>query len=199
MKISKTALMVLGMGILIIAGVVLYLAYSQYVSQRDALALTINAANQKYSQVTSDKRALEPQLAQLLQKNEELKSAFDAAKGKFPFAAVQSIENEEELSKLAEDSAVKVQILTATDSSKRVDGNLTYLITDFTADVTGDRFNILDFLHRVAMSSKFVSATINSVNLKMEPTPTPGAPDAPPPVNFSTFSVSITIYRYEGN
>lgn len=196
--------MILGVGILIIAGVALYLAYSQYVSQREALYVTIETAQKKIAQVSTEKRSLEPQLTQLQQKTAELKSAYDKVRGEFPVTVTQSIESDEELSKLAEDAAVTVKILSATDSAQSVDGNLTYTTTDFTADVSGDRVNVLDFLHRLAVDSYFATATINTVNLTTvgdapTPTPTPGAPEAPPPVDFSTFNISITIYRYEGN
>jgi Tfp pilus assembly protein PilO len=199
MKFSKTGLLILGIGILIIASVLLYMAYTQFTSQREALFATIDAAQRKFAQVSGEKRTLEPQLTQLQQKNAELKSAYDKARGEFPNVTIQSIEVDEELSNLAEDASVTVKLLTATDGSVQKEGNLTYTVTDFTAEVTGNRANILDFLHRVAMSPYFKTATINNLDLKEEPTPTPEATDVPAPVDLSTMRIAITIYRYEGN
>jgi Tfp pilus assembly protein PilO len=199
MKFSKTGLLILGIGILIIAAVLLYMAYSQFASQREALFTTINAAQNRFAQVSGEKRSLEPQLTQLQQKTAELKSAYDKARGEFPNVTIQSIEVDEELSNLAEDASVKVKLLTATDGAMLKEGNLTYAVTDFTAEVTGNRVNILDFLHRVAVSPYFKTATINTLDLTEEPTPTPEATDVPEPVDLSTMSMAITIYRYEGN
>lgn len=198
-KLSKTSLMILGVGVMIVVSVALYLAYSQYVSQRDALYVTIETAQKKIAQVSTEKRSLEPQLTQLQQKTAELKASYDKAKGEFPNVTIQSIENDEELSGLAEDSSVTFTRLTATDSTALQEGNLTYFVTDFSIEVKGDRTNVLDFIHRVAMSSYFATATINTVNLTTGgDAPTPGAPEVPAPVNYSLF-LSLTIYRYEGN
>jgi hypothetical protein len=201
MKISKNILMVLGVVILVAAGVILYMAYSQYANQRDALFVTIDTANKKFALVSGEKRTLEPQVTQLQQKIDELNATFTKAKGEFPNVTIQSLEYDEALTRLAEDAGVTVQILTASDSARQVDGNLTYIVTDFTAEVTGERANALDFLHRVAVSNYFTSATINSLDMneEIEPTPTTGATDEPPPINFSTMRISLTIYRYEGN
>jgi len=204
LKISKTSLMILAVGIMIIASVSLYLAYAQFVSQRDALYKTIDTANTKYGQVNVDKRSLQPQLAQLQQQNADLKSAYDTARGEFPNVTIQSIEYDEELSRLADESAVMVWVLGATDSSQQAEGNFTYVITNFSVEVKGDRTNILDFIHRLATSSYFATADINTVDLKTggdvaTPTPTPGAPEVPAPINYSDILLTITVFRYEGN
>lgn len=201
MKFTKISLLIIGVGILIAVSVILYLSYSQNVSQREALFQTIEAAQKKISQVSAEKRPLEPQVAQLEQKIADLKSSYNKARGEFPNVSIQSIEYDEELSTLAEDCAITVIKLTATDST--APSNTTYIATDFTVEVKGDRTNLLDFIHRVRQSKYFSTASINSVSLKVEatptPTPTPTEETAPAPLNYSTLQMALTVYRYEGN
>jgi len=201
MKVNRNTLIILGIGILIVVFVVLYMAYSRYVSQRDALLATVDASQNKFSLVSGEKRTLEPQLTQLQQKIADLNASFAKAKGEFPGVSIQSIEYEEEFSKLAEDSSVAVTKLTATDSSTLREGNVTYIVTDFSVEVRGSRTNLLDFIHRVSISKYLGTASINTLKLEEEPvpTPTPGFEPEPPPVNFTTLTLTITIYRYEGS
>ena len=201
MKFTKISLLIIGAGILIAVFVILYLSYSQYVNQREALSQTIEAAQNQISKISAEKRPLEPQVAQLEQKIADLKSSYDKAKGEFPNVSIQSIEYDEELSTLAEDCAITLTHLTATDSTVLKEGSTTYIATDFTVEVTGDRTNLLDFIHRVRQSAYFSTASINSLNLIEEATPTPTSTEetAPAPLNYSTLSMALTVYRYEGN
>lgn len=203
MKLSKLGLLILAVGILCIAFGGLFYVYRQRTQQRDALFQTIEAAQNQVSKISAEKRPLEPQVLQLEQKIADLKASYNKAKGEFPNVSIQSIEYDEELSDLAEDSAVTVIKLTATDSSLKKDGNITYIATDFTVEVRGERTNLLDFLHRVSQSQYFSTASINSVSLKEEATPAPLATptEEPPPVwvNYATLQMSLTVYRYEGN
>jgi len=201
MKFTKISLLIIGVGVLIAVFVILYLSYSQNVNQREALFQTIEAAQNQISKISAQKRPLEPQVAQLEQKIADLKSSYDKAKGEFPVPPTQSIEYDNELSDLAEDCAITVTKLTATDSTVLKEGSTTYIATDFTVEVKGDRTNLLDFIHRVSQSKYFSTASINSLNLKEEaiPTPTPTEETAPAPLNYSTLSMALTVYRYEGN
>ena len=201
MKFTKISLLIIGAGILIAVFVILYLSYSQYVNQREALSQTIEAAQNQISKISAEKRPLEPQVTQLEQKIADLKSSYNKARGEFPDVSIQSIEYDEELSTLAEDCAITLTHLTATDSTVSQEGSTTYIATDFTVEVKGDRTNLLDFIHRVRQSAYFSTASINSLNLIEEATPTPTSTEetAPAPLNYSTLQMALTVYRYEGN
>lgn len=201
-KISKLSLMILGVGVMIIAFVALYLSYSQSTSQRDTLLKSIDTAQVRLAQIGADRRTTEPKLTQLQQQISDLNSAYNQSAGQFPVMPIQSIEYDNELSNLAEQCGLTLNSLTATDSSVQQDGNFTYIITDFTVQVAGDRTNLLDFIHRVSQSDYFTTASVNSVDLKEQATPTPTATptsEVPPPVNYYTVDMTITVYRYGGN
>lgn len=201
-KLTKISLLVLGVGALVVAFIALYLAYSQYTSRRDTLFTSIDAAQAKLTQISADRRTTEPNLAQLQQKISDLNSAYNQAAGQFPALPIQSIDYDNVLSDLADQSGLTLSSLTAADSTEQKEGNLTYVVTAFAVTVTGDRANILDFIHRVATSSYFGTASIDTLDLTEQiaptPTPTPGAEEVPPPVNYSSVSITLTVYRYKG-
>lgn len=202
MKISKISLLILGAGVMVIIGIALFLVYTSNMSEREALYISIDSLQQKYAAVSREKRPLEPQVTDLERQIAEFKSASDRFKGEFPGISLQSIEYDEEMTALAADSGVKITRLTAADETAVQEENTTYFVTEYSVEITGERVNLLDFLHRMTRSSYFTTALLKSVTLTEEaeptPSPLPGGEEEPPSVNFASLFLTFSIYRYGG-
>jgi hypothetical protein len=205
LKFTKVSWLIIITGVLAVAFVVLYLTYQQRAQESDALNQTVAQARKVLPSVAAEKKALEPQVASLEQKLATLRSQFEGAKASFSQASVQSIEYDNELSDLAEKSNVFVTRLAATDDATVNEGNTTFITNTYDVDVTGNVTDLLDYVHRVALSSYFKNAVLNTLDMVQEAptltpaTPTPTPTESPTPTAAPTLHLSLTVYRYEGN
>ena len=181
MKISKTALLVLGVGIFILGFAILFVLYSGQSGEQEGLNGRLNTTQSLLPELIMEKEDLVGQLAQWEAELDKARLALSQSEGKFP-KSVESIEYDETLFKLAEDSGLLIVELTASEpSDETVKGtDITYDITtvevvvvnaeslpgnagDFEVYIDETVDKVLEFVHLVAVTPDFNVANITVV------------------------------------
>ena len=188
MRLSKTALLVLGIGIFIIAFAAIFSISSGQRGEQEQLDVSLASAQALLPKLIAEREDLEGQLAEWEEKVAGVTSALSTAEARFPKAA-ESVEFDEALFKMAEDCDLQVIELTATEpkAEKVKDTDITYATTTFEVVVrsleappgTADKFeiytdetldNILDLINTIATSVEFNVGTIEMVSIEgLEP------------------------------
>jgi ABC-type transporter Mla subunit MlaD len=199
MKLSKTAWLVLGIGIFAIAAGCLYMLYSRELREQEQLSSVLSVAQATLPRLTSEKAELESQLAQSAEELAEAESLLDAAEAGFP-QSVESIEFGEALVDIAESCDLEIVKLTASEPSDEEvkkegenEASVTYPVTSYTVEVEGkyggyiDKTiqDVLDFIDTIATDEYFANAAMEVVNMKVSE---PGV----------TATIDFTIYSYQG-
>jgi len=196
MKLSKTAFLVLGIGVFIIVFAALYaISYGESGKQKrlnDSLA----TAQTLLPKLVSGRGALESQLVQRQSALAEAESLLSTAKARFPNSS-ESIEYDEVLFSIADDCDLEVMSLSvAVPQEKKVE-DVTYIVTPFEVKVRGkvegEVTNILDFVNAIATSKDFASATLELVNIRV---PEPPAEGEEPEMPSAT--IKFVGYSYKG-
>ena len=181
MKICKTALLVLGVGIFILGFAILFVLYSGQSGEQEGLNGRLNTTQSLLPELIMEKEDLVGQLAQWEAELDKARLALSQSEGKFP-KSVESIEYDETLFKLAEDSGLLIVELTASEpSDETVKGtDITYDITtvevvvvnaeslpgnagDFEVYIDETVDKVLEFVHLVAVTPDFNVANITVV------------------------------------
>lgn len=230
MKLSRTAWLILGIGIFVIAFGGLCLVYFQQGNEREQLNDSLLVAQATLPKVVSEKEDWERQLAQwesqLAQLESELAQAkllLAESKTSFP-KAVESIEYDEEIFKIADDCDLELTKLTSLEPAdinvepadenvepgdenvepgdKNVE-SITYSVTSFVVDVNGEVANMLDFINTIATSKAFTTATVELVDIEV---PQPLSEEEKAGLTEEAIedrekpsaTVSLAIYAYKG-
>jgi hypothetical protein len=178
MKVSKTALIVLGIGVFIIVFATLFVLYSGQSGEREQLNASLTKAQGVLPELLTEKADLESQLAQWEGELDKAMVALSKSEGRFP-KSVESIEYDEVLFKLAEQSGLMIIEITASEpEGEAVKGtDITYDVTTFEVLVknaesppaTAGQFEVyiddtvdkvLEFIHLVVTTEDFNVATI---------------------------------------
>jgi hypothetical protein len=188
MKISKTALIVLGIGVFILAFAIIFVMYSGQNGEQEQLNNRLSSTQGLLPGLITEKGDLADQLAQQQDEVDKAKAALDKIEAQFPKSA-ESIEYDEVLFKLAEECDLTIVELTASEpASEGVKGtDITYDIRTFTAVVhnadspPGNAADfelyidetvqkVLDFIHLVVTTPDFGVATVQLVSINgLEP------------------------------
>lgn len=188
MKLSKTALWILGIGFFVIASAVLIMLHSQQSGDAEQLEDSLAMTQDLLIRLTSEREALDSQLIQLQNQLDEAESAFRRSKARFP-QAVESIEYDEELFMIADDYDLEIMSLTASEPLDTEVEEITYDTTIFEVEVRGEVANILSFINNIATGGYFTGATVELVNMEV---PEPDQDKQPSAV------ITIIVYGYEG-
>jgi hypothetical protein len=178
MKISKTALIVLGIGIFVIVFATLFVLYSGQSGERAQLNTSLTKTQGLLPELIAEKEDLTGQLAQWEGELAKARVALSKSEGRFP-KSVESIEYDETIFKLAEQSGLLIIELTASEpSEEKVKGtDITYDITiitvvlenaesppgtagDFEVYIDEMVDKVLEFIHLVVVTPDFGVATI---------------------------------------
>lgn len=209
LRLSRTAWLILGIGVLVIALGSLYTVYSRQVSEQEPLADSLAVAQARWPKVVSDRQAAEAELTQWQDKLAEATSLLAKSEAKFPESA-ESIKYDELLFDIADVCDLEVISLTASEPSDKKVEDVTYIVTSFDLEMeaagsppgTVAKFetyidetvaNILDFIDTVAKDENFTTATVELVNIDI-PEPPEEIEGAPKP----SATIKITIYSYKG-
>jgi hypothetical protein len=181
MKISKTALLVLGIGVFILAFAILFTLYSGQSGEQEQLNDSLATAQGLLPGLIAEKEDLASQLAQWEGEVDKARVALDKSEGRFP-KSVESIEYDEVIFKLASDCELLITELTASEPAvERVkDTDIQYDVSNFTVvlvnaesppstagefevyiDETVDK--VLEFVHLAVATPDFGVATIQVV------------------------------------
>jgi hypothetical protein len=178
MKVSKTALIVLGIGVFIIVFATLFVLYSGQSGEREQLNAKLTKAQGVLPELIAEKEDLESQLAQWEDELDKAMLALSQSEGRFP-KSVESIEYDEVIFKLAEQSGLMIIEVTASEPSKEtVKGTeITYDVTTLEVKVrnaespptSAGQFEVyidetvdkvLEFIHLVVTTPDFGVATV---------------------------------------
>jgi hypothetical protein len=158
LKLSRTAWLILSIGIFVIAVGGLYMVYRGQVAQQQELNTKLSQAQAELPPLVSQREDLEGQLAGLENDMAQVISSLESNKAKFP-ESVDSIEYGEVLFNIADDSGLKIVILTASGTEdEEVDG-IIYSVTLFDVVVKGEVDDVLDFVHVISTSDGFTTTT----------------------------------------
>ena len=219
MRLSRTAWLILGIGIFIIVFATLYTVYSRQSSEQEQLADSLVAAQARLPKVISDRQATEAELTQWQDKLAEATSLLSKSEAKFPESA-ESIKYDELLFDIADVCDLEVMSLTASEPQSKKEKvevedieveDVTYIVTSFDLKVEAvgsvpdplteayideTVANILDFINTIATGEDFTTATIESVIMKnLEP---PANADELEGAPKPSATIKITIYSYKG-
>lgn len=188
MKLSRTALWILGIGFFVIASAALIMLNFQQSGDTEQLEDSLAMTQGLLTRLVSEREALDSQLAQLENQLDEAESAFRRSKANFP-KVVMSIEYDEELFMIADDYDLEIMSLTASEPRDTKVEEITYDATVFEVEVRGEVANILSFINNIATGGYFTTATVELINLEV---PEPGQDEKPSAV------IKLVIYSYEG-
>jgi hypothetical protein len=193
MKLSKTALLVLGIGVFIIAFATLFSISSGQKGEQAQISDNLATAQSLLPKLIAEREDLEGQLANWESEVAEATSSLSKSEARYP-KTVESIENDETLFLMADECDLLIRELTASEpadkevkSEEVEDIDITYAVTTFEVVVRSkesppstagdfelyiDEFlaNVLDFIHIIATSEEFNIGTINLVTIEnLEP------------------------------
>ena len=174
MKLSKTAWLILIIGIFVLASGSLYWLYLQEEREQQELSQTLSNTQTTLPVLAAEKAHLESTLTELEDRLAQVTSQLKTAKAVFPNTSVQSIEVDELLFGIADDSGLEMMVITATAPSEHqvqveVEDieveDVTYLLTSFTLQLKGQIADILGFVDTVVNHSDFTTATVELVSI----------------------------------
>jgi hypothetical protein len=188
MKISKTALLVLGIGIFILGFAILFVLYSGQAGEQALLNDNLAASQNLLPKLLAEKSELEDQLAQWDGELAKATAELDKSEARYP-KSVESIEYDEVLFKLAEDCDLRIVELTASEpSSENVkDTDIIYDITTVSVVVQDEESppsnagdyeiyidamvdKALNFIHLIVNTPDFDVATVTLASMEnLEP------------------------------
>ena len=157
MKLGKTAWLILGIGIFVIAFVSLYVVYLQQGREQQRLDDSLLLAQATLPTVVSERDNLENALAQAT-------SLLNAARSGFP-DSVDSIRVDEKLFAIAKICDLKITKLTTSEPSDEEVETVTYSVASFVVDVKGEVADILDFINTIATDEYFTNTTVELVDI----------------------------------
>jgi hypothetical protein len=188
MKLGKTARWILGIGIFILAGAILFALFTGQSSEATQLEDNLEITQGILTNLIADKEDMTAQLAQYENELADAQLAFSQSQAKFP-KEVASIEYDEEIFSAADD--YNLEVMTITTSEPRVVKTevIDFMATYFEVEVRGTMSNILSFVNNVATGGYFNAATFELANIEG---PEPGQDELP------SGTIKITVYSYEG-
>ncbi len=205
MKLGKTAWIILGIGIFIIALISLLVGYSQLSAEEGNVEDSLSSAQATLPQLVSEREDSASALAQLQDQLTQAASSLSYSKAKFP-QVVESIEYDEELFMIAHACNLEIANLTASEPRDQEVEEITYTTTIFEIEVQSKDSppdpltkayidntidNILAFFNTIVTSEDFDVADIELVNIK---TPKPGDTTGERP----SATIDLIIYTYQG-
>jgi len=178
MKFSRTAWLILIIGIFVIAIGSLYWLYLQEQPEQKALSETLSAAQDKLPKLAAERTNLESTLTELEDRLAQATSQLKAGKAAFP-ASVWSVEVDEMLFGIADSWSLEIINLTATEPSdtsvspeiEDIEAedieveDVNYQLTSFTVEVKGQVADILSFFDSVVNHRDFTTATVELVTI----------------------------------
>lgn len=183
-KLSKTSLLLLSGGIIVVAIFSLFVIHKQQIVQQQTLNRELSAANKRL--VTLQLGQLSAQQSQLGQQNDQAVAELALIKQQVA-VNIDSIAGSESLYAIAKESGVKITGLGALASSKDKLGGVAATVLPMTVTINGDWLKLVDFITR--LKTEFPTCLLQNANIVIpaDPTQTPSA------------DLEISIYTYKGN
>jgi hypothetical protein len=164
MRLGRTAWLVLGLGAFVIVLATMLVIYSSQSDEQGGVERSLAEAQTQLATLLSRKAAVEAQLSEQQNGLAEAQALLDSARGSFPRVGT-SIEYDEVLSVLASLHDLEVTSMTAEAPREKKIGGITFVTVAFDAEVKGEVNSILSMVHDIATDVRFVSATVEVVNI----------------------------------
>jgi hypothetical protein len=171
MRLSRTAWLVLGIGIFVIALATLYTVYSRQSSEQEELKKSLAGA--QLPRLISQREALESQLTEQQSKLAEAQSSLSTAQASFPKLPA-SIDYDEVLSEIAHDYSLEVMSMAAAEPREKKVEDVTYIVISFEVEVRGEVNSMLGMVNAIATDERLTSAGVELVNIKVPQVATEG-------------------------
>ena len=190
MRLSRTARLILGIGIFAVAFAGLYILYSQQAAEQELVKESLDRAQVVLPNLVGERKDLQDKLTRWESELAAATSSLDKSQAKFP-VSVESIEYSEALFKfdLAYGGNLQVMSITASEPRDTKAGDITYAVTTFGVVVSGYVEDILDMVDAIVTSKDFTSATVEEVNISI--------PVREPRTETSA-TIRLVIYDYKG-
>jgi len=210
MRLSRTALLVLGVGVFVIAFAAMFSINSGQSGEQEQLGDSLATAQALLPKLVTEREDWEDQLTQWENKVDQVMSSLTKFKAIFP-RSLESIAYDETLFDIAYECDLEIaEITTSEPRDKKVEGVVYSVatlevvvraadskpgsVTAFESYINNTVADILDFIDIVATNDDFNNATIELVDMKnLEPpgeiTGNEKKPEA---------TISLAIYGYEG-
>jgi len=159
MRLSKTAWLILGIGIFAILFGSLGTVYLGRASEQRQLNSRLLADQENLTKLISQRADLDKALTRA-------KTELNTAKGAFP-TSVESIEIGERLFELADDWDLEVTEFTSSEPTNQEAEDVTYFVTAFTVEVAGEVDDIVKFIDAIATHRDFATATLERVSMEV--------------------------------
>lgn len=216
MRLKKTTWITLGVGLFIIAAVLVYMVYQGQVKNRQEADASLDEASDAVVVLFASKRNLEDKLSgfeeeltqwqgQIGQLEAELNQAISVlgqTEAGFP-GSVESIEYDEALFGFARANDLEIESLGVTEPvDKDVEG-IIYSTTSFTVKVRGEVADILDFINIIVTDDDFQTAILESASIAI-PRPLTELEKADlteeeiKEKEIPSATIMLTIYSYKG-
>ena len=211
MKLSRGALLVLGIGVFIIAFAFLFSINSGKSGEQEQLNDDLTAAQALLPKLVAEREDWEGQLTQWEGKAAEATSTLSRFKAKFP-ASLESIADTETLFDIAYDCDLEVAEVTTLESRDKKVEDVIYTVTTlevvvrpvesrpgsvtaFATYINNAVADMLDYIDIVAAHDDFTNATIELVDMEnLKPPCSEELEGAEKP----QATISLVIYGYEG-
>lgn len=214
MRLSRTAWLILVIGVFVIAFAGLYMIYLREQQAQEPLNEALAVAQTVLPKLTTEATNLENALAEMEDRLAQAKSHLQTAKAIFPTRRVESIEVDEVLFGIAFNWDIKITNLTATEPGDQIVPveveiedieveDIDFTVTTFTVQVKGAVADILDFIHTIVNHQDFDSATVELVNIVV-PEPLTEAEkeekteEEIEEAEIPSATLTLTIYNYQG-
>jgi hypothetical protein len=193
LKLSRTAWLVLGIGVFVAAFATLFVFYLHCSGEQADLERSLAGAQNQFASIVTGKTALESRLAEQDDKLAAAKALLASTKASFPRSNV-NIEYDELLADLAKLHNLDVLSMEAVEPCRKTVKGITFTTFNFEAEVSGSVYNILLMVDDIADDALFDSATVEAVKLEVPVPESVGAePDPPSAV------IKLVGYSYGGD
>jgi len=164
MKFSKTAQLILAIGIFAIAIVFLYRMNQGRAAEYEQLNTQLETAQALLPGIISEGEELESRLNQLKIDLNQAKAELSQGKANFPHS-IDSVRYDELLFQMARDRGLEMMRLVTSEPSDKGIEDVTFNVTSFDMEVKGAVADILDFVNTIAIGDDFTTAIVNIVSI----------------------------------
>jgi Tfp pilus assembly protein PilO len=207
MKFSKTAQLILAIGIFAIVLVFMYRMNQSREAEHEQLSTQLATAQTLLPEIVAENEELEGRLNQLQLELNQAEASLKEIKAKFP-ASTDSIRYVELLCQMAYDRNLEMMSLFTSEPVEQTMEEVAYTTVSFEIEVTGQVADILDFVNAIAIGEDFTTAIVEEVDIRVpepltayekeyldlqEPEEGEEAPEAP------SADIKLSIYSYEGD
>lgn len=214
MRLSRTAWLILVIGVFVIAFAGLYMIYLREQQAQEPLNEALAVAQTVLPKLTTEATNLENALTEMEDRLAQAKSHLQTAKAIFPTRRVESIEVDEVLFGIADNWDIEITNLTATEPGDQIVPveveiedieveDIDFTVTTFTVQVKGAVADILDFIHTIVNHQDFDSATVELVNIVVPEPLTLAEKEGKSEEDIEeaeipSATLTLTIYNYQG-